>query len=228
MGGKARTEASDAITAGRRSKVEGLRKPRQQTKAGGAASNPTFFPTPNEFRRWLEKNHQSEKELLVGFYKVATGKPSMTWSDSVDAALCYGWIDGIRRTIDGDSYSIRFTPRNPRSGWSAINLEKIKDLTTAGLMRPAGLTAYKARDATQPGYSIKDRANSFSSAHERQFRANKKAWTYFTTRAPSAQRTAMFWVLSAKQEATRLRRLQTLIADCAKDRPNWPLKAPSK
>jgi uncharacterized protein YdeI (YjbR/CyaY-like superfamily) len=228
MGGKARTKTRNAITKGQRPEARGQSKPRQQTKAGGAASNPAYFPTPNDFRRWLESNHEREKELLVGFYKVGSGKPSITWPESVDAALCYGWIDGIRRTIDGDSYTIRFTPRNPRSRWSAINLKKIAELKRAGLLRPAGIAAFEARDATQPAYSIKDRANTFPPAYERQFRANKKAWTYFTSRAPYAQRTAIFWVLSAKQEETRLRRLETLTADCAKDRPNWPLKAPSK
>ena len=228
MGGKARTKTRNAITAGPRSNVEGQGKPRQQKTAGGAASNPTYFPTPNDFRGWLDKHHKREKELLVGFYKVGCGKASLTWSESVDVALCYGWIDGIRRTIDGDRYSIRFTPRKPRSMWSAINLKKIEDLKKAGHMRPAGIAAFEARDATQPGYSVKDRANVFTGAYERQFRANKKAWSYFTSRAPSAQRTAIFWVQSAKQEDTRRRRLETLIADCGKDRPNWPLKTPTK
>ena len=228
MGGKARTKTRNAITAGPRSKVEGQRKPRPQKKAGGAASNPSYFATPNDFRRWLEKNHERETELLVGFYKVACGKASITWPESIDQALCYGWIDGIRRTIDAESYTIRFTPRKPRSMWSAINVKKIDELKKAGLMRPAGLAVFEARDATQPAYSVKDRANVFKLAYERQFRMNKKAWSYFTSRAPSAQRTAIFWVQSAKQEDTRQRRLETLIADCGKERPNWPLKTPTK
>ncbi|MGH7713032.1 MAG: YdeI/OmpD-associated family protein [Gemmatimonadaceae bacterium] len=189
---------------------------------------PKFFKTPNEFRRWLEKNHASKKELLVGFHKVGTGKPSLTWSESVDVALCYGWIDGIRRTIDAERYTIRFTARNPRSSWSAINLKKVEDLTIAGLMRPAGLAAFEARDATKPGYSIKSRSNTLPPEYERPFRANEKAWKYFASQTPSRQRTAFFWVASAKQEETRLRRLETLIADCAKDRPNWPLKRPTE
>ncbi|MGQ0539021.1 MAG: YdeI/OmpD-associated family protein [Gemmatimonadaceae bacterium] len=189
---------------------------------------PKFFKSPGDFRKWLEQNHAQERELLVGYHKLATGKPSLTWSQSVDVALCYGWIDGIRRTIDADSYSIRFTPRKPRSGWSAININKIARLRKAGLMRPAGLAAFEARDATQPGYSVKDRTNRFPPAYERQFRANKKAWEYFSAQAPSRQRSTIHWVTSARQPETQRRRLDMLIADCTKDRPNWPLKAPTR
>jgi uncharacterized protein YdeI (YjbR/CyaY-like superfamily) len=189
---------------------------------------PKFFKTPDEFRAWMEKNHTSAKELLVGFYKVHTKKASLTWSQSVDVALCYGWIDGVRPWGDEESYAIRFTPRRPRSGWSAVNINKIAQLTKAGLMRPAGIAAFETRDKSNAGYSIKGRPGNFPAEYERKFKRNKKAWTYFTSKAPSLQRNTIHWVTSAKQEETRLRRLQTLIADCAKDKPNWPLKTPTK
>lgn len=189
---------------------------------------PKFFKSPDEFRAWLEKNHTSAKELFVGYYKVHTGKPSLTWSQSVDVALCYGWIDGIRPTGDDESYVIRFTPRRARSGWSAVNIRKIAELTKAGLMRPAGLAAFDARDKSNAGYSVKARPNTFPPTYKRLFKRNKKAWTYFTSKAPSSQRNTIHWVTSAKQEETRRRRLETLIADCAKDKPNWPLKTPTK
>jgi len=189
---------------------------------------PRFFRSPEEFRSWLEKNHTTAKELLVGYYKVHTGKPSLTWSQSVDVALCYGWIDGIRPWGDEDRYAIRFTPRKPRSRWSAVNVKKVAELTKAGLMRPAGIAAFEQRNPADSGYSIKDRSNVFPIAYEKRFKANKKAWKYFTGQAPSRQRSAIFWVTSAKREETRENRLDTLIADCARDKPNWPLKQPTK
>jgi uncharacterized protein YdeI (YjbR/CyaY-like superfamily) len=188
---------------------------------------PKFFKNTDEFHSWMEKNHTTATELLVGFYKVHTKKPSLTWSQSVDVALCYGWIDGIRPWGDEESYAIRFTPRKPRSRWSRININKVAELTKAGLMRPAGLAAFEKRDVSDPGYSIKDRTNVFPPAFAKRFKANKKAWKYFSSQAPSRQRMAIFWVTSAKQEETRLRRLDAMIADCAKDKPNWPLKHPT-
>ena len=189
-----------------------------------SSAKPRFFTTPDEFRKWLEKHHATEKALLVGYYKVATGKPSLTWSQSVDVALCYGWIDGVRPTGDDESYVIRFSPRKPRSGWSAVNINKVAALKKAGLMRPAGLAAFEARDATNAGYSVKAWPTTFPPIYERRLRANKKAWAYFTSQAPSRRKATIHWVTSAKQEETRLRRLQMLIADCARDKPNWPLK----
>lgn len=190
---------------------------------------PRFFKTPGEFRAWLEKNHTKEKELLVGFYKVGTGKPSITWPQSVDAALSYGWIDGIRRSVDKDVYTIRFTPRRPRSIWSTVNMKRVAELKRAGLMHPTGLAAFEARDENRSGiYSFENRPKELPPHYERQFRANKKAWEYFTGRAPSMQRTAIFWIMSAKQDETRVRRLETLIADCSKVHPGWPHKTPTK
>jgi uncharacterized protein YdeI (YjbR/CyaY-like superfamily) len=187
-----------------------------------------YFKSPDEFRAWLEKHHKTKQELFVGYYKVHTGKPSLTWSQSVDCALCYGWIDGVRPTGDAERYVIRFTPRRPRSNWSAVNVKKVAELMKAGLMRPAGIAAFEARDKASSGYSIKGRPNRFPAAYEREFKRHKKAWAYFTSKAPSQQRNTIHWVTSAKQEETRRRRFETLIADCTKDRPNWPLKTPTR
>ncbi len=180
-------------------------------------SKAVFFATPAEFREWLEKHHASEVELSVGFYKRASGKPSMTWPESVDAALCYGWIDGVRNSIDEASYRIRFTPRKPTSTWSAINVKRVNELTRSGLMRPAGLKAYEARKRDKTGiYAYEQRKHTtLSPAYEKQFRANRKAWEFFQSQPPWYQRTAAYWVISAKQEQTRQKRLAELIRDSA-------------
>ncbi len=175
---------------------------------------PTFFPTPQEFRQWLEKNHQTEKELLVGFYKVGTGKASMTWPESVDQALCFGWIDGVRRSIDEESYSIRFTPRKPTSIWSAVNIRKMEELTTTGLMTKAGLKAFDLRKEERSAiYSHEKEAASLSPEFEDLFKANKKAWEFFITQAPSYQKVMRHWIMSAKQEKTRASRLEKTIRE---------------
>jgi uncharacterized protein YdeI (YjbR/CyaY-like superfamily) len=178
---------------------------------------PLFFPTPAEFRAWLEQNHTSAGELSVGFYKRDSGKPSMTWPESVDAALCYGWIDGVRHSIDAVSYRIRFTPRKPRSTWSAINVRRVEELTKLGLMRPAGVKAFEARKGDKTGiYSYEQRKQArLTPAYEKQFRANQKAWDFFQAQPPWYRRTAAYRVISAKQEATRQRRLAELIRDSA-------------
>jgi uncharacterized protein YdeI (YjbR/CyaY-like superfamily) len=183
------------------------------------------FATPTEFRRWLELNHESEDELLVGFYKRDSGKPSITWPQSVDQALCFGWIDGLRKRIDDVSYTIRFSRRKVRSNWSAINIGRVGGLTREGLMRPAGQRAFAARSEARSGiYAYERRAEAkLPAAGERQFRANPKAWRFFTAQAPWYQRTATHWVISAKQEETRARRLTTLIADPAAERTLAPL-----
>lgn len=175
---------------------------------------PTFFPTPQEFRQWLEKNHQTEKELLVGFYKVGTGKPSMTWPESVDQALCFGWIDGVRRSIDEESYSIRFTPRKPTSIWSAVNIRKMEELTTTGLMTEAGLKAFALRKEERSAiYSHEKEPAILDPAFEKQFKANKKAWEFFITQAPSYQKVMLHWIMGAKQEKTRISRLEKTIRE---------------
>lgn len=180
-----------------------------------------FFATPDDFRTWLELHHAIEKELLVGFYKRDSGKPSVTWPESVDCALSYGWIDGVRNSIDGISYQIRFTPRKPTSIWSAINVKRVAELTKLGLMRPAGLKAFEARKGDKTGiYAYEQRKNAkLTPAYEKQFRANKKAWKFFQSQPPWYQRTASYRVISAKQEETRQKRLGQLIKDSAAGRP---------
>ncbi|MEP6805493.1 MAG: YdeI/OmpD-associated family protein [Flavobacterium sp.] len=173
---------------------------------------PTFFPTQTKFREWLEKHHQKETELLVGFYKVNSKKPSMSWSESVDQALCFGWIDGVRRSIDDESYSIRFTPRKKSSIWSAINIKKIEDLTKAGLMTPEGEKAFALRSEEKSGiYSHEKEPSILDPDFEKQFKANKIAWEYFNTQAPSYKKVMIHWIMTAKQEKTRISRLEKTI-----------------
>ncbi|MDP1747119.1 MAG: YdeI/OmpD-associated family protein [Bacteroidota bacterium] len=177
---------------------------------------PTFFAKQSDFRKWLEKNHKKETELLVGFYKVDSGKPSMTWSESVDQALCFGWIDGVRRSIDKDSYSIRFTPRKPTSTWSAININKVEELTKQGLMQPAGLASFKLRkEHNSKIYSYEKEAQKLPPDFEKKFNANKKAWEFFTAQAPSYQKAIIHWIMAAKQETTQFARLNKVIAESA-------------
>ncbi len=181
-----------------------------------------FFATPLEFRKWLEKNHSKKTELIVGFYKVSTGIPSMTWSQSVDEALCYGWIDGIRKSIDEERYQIRFTPRKAGSIWSAVNIEKIKQLKKMGLMKPVGLEIFKNRTDKESGvYSYETEEEQLSSDLEKHFKINKKAWDYFQSLAPSYQKVSKKWVMSAKQDVTRLKRLNELIKDSAAGTNQW-------
>ena len=181
---------------------------------------PRFFATPEELRAWLEVNHEKAAELLVGFRKVGTGKPSMTWSQSVDQALCFGWIDGVRKTFDADSYTIRFTPRKPTSNWSKINLAKVEALRAAGLMRPAGLRAFEQRKPEKTGvYSFEQRETAaLPPALEKQFRAQKKAWAFFESCPPGYRRLMAFYVVSAKKDETRAKRLERLIAESAAGR----------
>ncbi|GAB4040293.1 YdeI/OmpD-associated family protein [Spirosoma gilvum] len=173
---------------------------------------PTFFPTQADFRTWLVENHDKQNELLVGFYKVGSGKPSMTWSESVDQALCFGWIDGIRKSYDADSYTIRFTPRKPTSIWSDINIQKVEDLTRQGLMHPAGVAAYaKRQEHKSKIYAYEQKEVSFSEEFEQTFRANETAWTFFQKQAPSYRKLVTNWVMTAKQPTTRQSRLDKLI-----------------
>lgn len=177
----------------------------------------TFFKTPDEFRAWLETNHQNEKELLVGFYKKSSGNPSITWPESVDHALCFGWIDGVRKNIDEVSYYIRFTPRKPKGIWSKINVKRIEELTKLGLMMPAGLKAFSERDQKKQGiYAYENEVQQFHKDFEKEFRANKKAWSFYKEQAPWYIRNTTHWVMRAKQETTRLNRLRLLIKDSEK------------
>jgi len=180
---------------------------------------PKFFATPAAWRDWLEKHHGQHKELLVGFYKKNSGKPSISWPESVDAALCFGWIDGIRRRIDDVSYSIRFTPRKPTSIWSSINMKRVAELTAQGLMRPAGLKAFEARQEKRSAvYAFEQQNIGFDRAQERLFRANARAWEFFQSQPPGYRRLVTWWVTSAKREETRERRLAALMEDSAQGR----------
>lgn len=173
-----------------------------------------FFETQEKFRKWLENHHQTEKELLVGFYKVNTKKPSMTWSESVDQALCFGWIDGVRKSIDEESYSIRFTPRKATSIWSSVNIKKIEELTKAGLMTAEGTKAFELRKEEKSGiYSHEKEPAVLDSDYEKQFMANKKAWEFFCNQAPSYRKVMLHWIMSAKQEKTRISRLEKTIKE---------------
>jgi uncharacterized protein YdeI (YjbR/CyaY-like superfamily) len=177
---------------------------------------PNFFPTPADFRAWLEANHATATELLVGFYKVGSGRPSITWPESVDQALCYGWIDGIRRRVDDQSYTIRFTPRRRGSTWSLVNTRRAMELIEQGLMQPAGLAAFEARDPARTAeYSYENRPEGLEATYEAQFRANPAAWTYWEAQPAHYRRGSAHWVMSAKREETRRRRLAILIADSA-------------
>ena len=182
---------------------------------------PRFFRTPSEFREWLERHHETTPDLLVGFYKKGSGKPSITWPESVDEALCFGWIDGVRRTIDDASYCIRFTPRRPRSNWSTVNIKRAEELTKLGRMRPRGLAAFEARDPEQTGlysYEQRKKYEILDASYEAKLRKNKKAWTFFQAQPPGYRRIASMYVMSAKKEETRLRRLATLIDESAHER----------
>jgi uncharacterized protein YdeI (YjbR/CyaY-like superfamily) len=188
-------------------------------------TEPTFFASPGEFRAWLERHHATERELLVGFHRKRSGRPSMTWAESVDEALCFGWIDGVRRSIDGDSYSIRFTPRQKRSIWSAVNIKRVGELEALGRMTPAGREAFARRtDDRSAVYSHEQRKHpEFEPEQQQRFMAEEAAWAWFQRQAPSYRRQATHWVTSAKRPETRERRLATLIADSAADRTVRPL-----
>jgi uncharacterized protein YdeI (YjbR/CyaY-like superfamily) len=192
---------------------------------------PTFFKTQCDFRKWLEKHHATAQELWVGFYKKGSGLPSITWPESVDEALCFGWIDGIRKSIDDLSYKIRFTPRKPRSTWSAVNTKRAQELVDQGLMTPAGLKAFAARKENKSGiYSYEQRSDKLPEFYEKEFRQNKSAWAFFQSQPPGYRKIACWWVMSAKREETQLRRLTILIEGSANGRRLEPMtpKKPAK
>jgi uncharacterized protein YdeI (YjbR/CyaY-like superfamily) len=191
---------------------------------------PIFFETPADFRAWLEEHHAAESELVVGFHKKGTGRPSLTWPESVDQALCFGWIDGVRRSLDDHSYTIRFTPRKARSTWSAVNIKRAGELIEAGLMNPAGLAAFERRSEDRSRiYAYEQRKQAkLDPAAQKEFRANRRAWAFFSEQAPSYRRTATYWVISAKKEETRRKRLKTLIEDSAAGRTLRHLTRPAK
>lgn len=178
---------------------------------------PNFFPNARAFRKWLGANANRAAELVVGYHKVATGKSSMTWSESVDEALCFGWIDGIRKRIDDETYQIRFTPRRPSSTWSAINIAKFEKLQGEGRMTPAGVAAFRNRtEAKSVIYSYEQESPAeLSPAELRLFKRNKAAWRFFESSPPSHRKVVLHWVCSAKKPETRQRRFDKLIAACA-------------
>jgi uncharacterized protein YdeI (YjbR/CyaY-like superfamily) len=181
---------------------------------------PTFFATPQDFRSWLEAHHATERELLVGFYKRGFGKPSISWPESVDEALCFGWIDGVRKSLSEEAYSIRFTPRRATSIWSAINVARVAALESLGRMAPAGRRAFAARTPERTGVYSHDRSEpaQFTTVQLQRLRAHPAAAAFFDAQPPWYRRTATHWVVSAKREDTRERRLDQLIADSAESR----------
>ena len=171
-----------------------------------------FFKSPSDWRKWLEAHHLAVQELWVGFYKKDSGKPSISWPQSVDGALCYGWIDGIRKNIDEVSYKIRFTPRKQRSTWSVVNIKRAQELSDEGLMKAAGLQAFQARQENRSGiYSYEQRLPDLPDQYRRVLKKNPAAWRFFQAKSASYRKAANWWVLSAKREETRLKRLDKLI-----------------
>ena len=180
----------------------------------------TFFKSSSDLREWLEEHHDKETELFVGFYKKSSGRSGITYAQALDEALSFGWIDGVRRSIDDTSYTIRFTPRKPRSIWSLVNTARMKELIAAGRVTPRGHEAWAARDPARSGvYSFERETAELGPEFERLFRANAEAWDFFQSRPPWYRRTSTFWVVSAKKEETRRRRLEILIAQCARQEP---------
>ena len=181
--------------------------------------NVTHFASAADFRRWLAANHATVAELQVGFFNKASGKGGLTYAESVDEALCFGWIDGIIRKIDADSYTHRFTPRRPGSIWSLVNVRHVERLTKARKMHATGLAVFAARDKNQTGiYSFEQRPHSFPPELEKKFRANPKGWAFFSAQPPGYRRLAIYKVISPKQEATRERWLARIIAESAAGR----------
>ena len=187
---------------------------------------PLFFPTPADFRKWLDEHHNQEKELWVGYYKKGTKKPSITWPESVDQALCYGWIDGIRKRIDDEAYMIRFTPRKSDSHWSNVNLKRIKELKKEGLVRSAGLEAFKKRNAARTAKaSYEQKKVVLDPGYEEKIKANEKASHYFfEKKPPSYRKQVIWWIMSAKREETQLKRLNILIESSEKNEVIPPLR----
>lgn len=184
-----------------------------------AQTAPRFFDTPQDFRAWLAENHDSAVEISVGLRKVKAGPPSMTWAQAVDQALAYGWIDGVRHSIDDTAWRIRFTPRKATSVWSRINLARYAELDAEGLIEPAGRAAFETSSARRSRYSYEGEAAVFTAAQIALFRADPAAWMYFQSRAPSYRKAATNWVTGAKQEKTQAKRLETLIETSAGEQP---------
>jgi uncharacterized protein YdeI (YjbR/CyaY-like superfamily) len=184
----------------------------------------TTFTSRQEFRKWLEANHATAREVLVRCYKTHAKEKGLTYREALDEALCFGWIDGVRRAVDEESFSNRFTPRRARSKWSRVNIQRAQELESEGRMTPAGRAAFAARSASSSRrYSFEEKPSTLDPASEKVFRANKRAWTFFQAQAPWYRRTSCFWVMDAKREETRARRLSELIACSARGEPIKPL-----
>lgn len=196
-----------------------------QREPAGDEMNPVFFATTADLVAWLEENHGRGTEFWVGFHKKGTGRPSITWPELVDALLCFGWIDGVRKSIDSESYKNRITPRRKGSIWSAVNVRRMQELTEQGLIRPAGRAAFEAAiEAKTAIYAYEQRENAeLGEEFEARFRENQAAWEHFLSRPPWYRNAAIWWVISAKKEETQQRRLETLIADSAAGRSIAPL-----
>ncbi len=191
--------------------------------------NPGDFRSPASFRSWLAKNHARAPELIVRIYRNHAAEKGITYAQALDEALCFGWIDGVRRSVDKDSFSIRFSPRRARSIWSLVNVARVRRLVKAGRMARPGLAAFQARDRQRTGvYSFEQRPSKLSPAHNRKFRAEKSAWEFFQAQAPWYRRTSTYWVLSAKREETREKRLGILIACSGRGEPIPALARPRK
>lgn len=191
----------------------------------------TYFRTPADLRKWFKQHHATTQELLAGFYKTGSGKPSITWPESVDEALCVGWIDGLRKRVDDDRYMIRFTPRKPSSTWSAVNIKRVEVLVEQKRIQPAGLRAYQARKENRSGiYSYEQRSVELVEPYASHLKKNRAARTFFQAQPGSYRKAANWWVVSAKQEATRLRRLEQLIELSARERtiPQFTRRKPAK
>ena len=179
--------------------------------------NPTYFKTPAAFRAWLEQNHATKDDLLVGFHKTASGRPSMTWPESVDEALCFGWIDGVRKSVDAERYTIRFTPRKSGSVWSTVNVGKVQVLLESGRMQPAGMAAFERRKEERSGiYSHEQGSVELPEPYLGVLRGNTAAWQFFQKQPASYRKAASWWIVRAKQEKTRLSRVENLVACSAR------------
>jgi uncharacterized protein YdeI (YjbR/CyaY-like superfamily) len=193
------------------------------------SADPLAFPTRAAFRTWLKQHHRTATELLVLIFRTHASDRGLTYADALDEALCFGWIDGVRRSVDGESFSIRFSPRKSRSIWSRVNVTHVERLIREGRMTKAGLEAYTARSPHRTGiYSFEQRPVTLAPAYVRQFRANAAAWKYFQARPPWYRRTSSFWIMSAKREETRLRRLGSLIDCSARQQSIHLLTRPTK
>lgn len=175
--------------------------------------NVKIFRSPTEFHEWLERSHDKVQELWVGIHNQRAGKTSITYREALDEALCFGWIDGVRKSVNATTYTVRFTPRKPRSYWSAVNIRRFEELKKLGRIAPPGLAAFENRSQDSGKYSFENRPSKLDPTLEKQFKASQKAWEFFSAQAPWYRRTSIFWVVSAKKEETRLKRLATLIRD---------------